>query len=294
WEAASEPAVTCAIPSTSPWYGHWSYGTFDDGAHGCLPIVMTVQIGGSASNTRLEAPTFAGEYPLDGGVNTQIDSYGGSIHQSTDYDLGSRACSANIVGFTDLSQYLDYGLTATFSINCQTGLANFPKVSLRPATDGAILTFQNASGTSVGYVGTTGTPEIYWSGLLAPNQILAQPSVDGSNVMIGETAAGVQLFNFSTNITPGNSQFNFANGLQINFYSDNYSTLKASIVNGVGTFTAGVVTPPSRYVDLPASPAAGQRAFVSDATGCIFGSAVGGGGSTYCPVIRIGSSWVAG
>jgi hypothetical protein len=167
-------------------------------------------------------------------------------------------------------------------------------VSLRPATDGAILTFQNASGASVGYVGTSGTPEIYWTGLLAPNQILAQPGVDGPNVIIGETASGVQLFNFSTNMTPGYSQFNFANGLQLNFYSDNYSTLKASIANGVGTFTAGVVTPPSSYVDLPASPAAGQRAFVNDATSCVFGSMISGGGSTYCPVIRIGSAWVAG
>ncbi|HSZ50455.1 MAG TPA: hypothetical protein VK801_02695, partial [Caulobacteraceae bacterium] len=53
WEAASEPTVTCTIPNTSPWFGHWAYGTFDDGTHGCLPIVMTVQISGSASNTKL-------------------------------------------------------------------------------------------------------------------------------------------------------------------------------------------------------------------------------------------------
>jgi hypothetical protein len=294
WEAASEPAQSCAIPITSPWYGQWSYGTYDDGTHGCLPIVMTVEIAGSASNTRFEAPTFAGEYPLDYGVNTQIDAYGGSVHQSTDYDLGNRACSASIIGFGDLAEYLDYGLTTTFNINCQTGVGSFPKVVLRPATDGAILTFQNAAGTSLGYVGTTGTPEIYWSGLIAPNQLSLRPSGDGANVMVGENAAGTQLFNFSTNSTPSLSQLNFANGFQLNFYSDNYSTLMASIVQGVGTFTSGVVTPPTTYAALPANPVAGQRAFVSDASSCSFGLSVSGGGSTYCPVIRIGSSWIAG
>jgi hypothetical protein len=204
---------------------------------------MGVEIASTASNVKLIAPTLAGEYPLDYGVNTQIDAYGGSIHQSTDYDLGARACAASIIGFTDLGQYLDYGLTTTFSINCLTGVGSFPKIALRPTADGAILTFQNAAGASLGYVGTSGTPEIYWSGVIAANQFLAQPATDGSSVFLGENAEGVQLFNFSTSATASNSQLNFANGLQLNFYSDNYGTLKASIVNGVGTFATGVISP---------------------------------------------------
>ncbi|HEY2051201.1 MAG TPA: hypothetical protein VGH03_17820 [Caulobacteraceae bacterium] len=294
WEAASEPSQTCTIPSSSSWYGHWAYGTYNDGTHGCLPIVMTVEIEANASNTKLIAPTLAGEYPFDQGVNTQIDAYGGSIHNATEYFLQPLSCANTIVGFTDLAQYLDYGSTTTFNINCLTGVANFPKVALRPATDGAILTFQNAAGATLGYVGTSGTPEISWSGLLAPNQILSQPTTDGSNVFLGENAEGVQLFNFSTNASAQYSQFNFANGLQLNFYSDNYATLTASIVGGVGMFANGVATPPTTYANLPGSPVAGQRELVSDATSCTFGSPVSAGGSTYCPVIRIGSSWVAG
>jgi hypothetical protein len=56
--------------------------------------------------------------------------------------------------------------------------------------------------------------------------------------------------------------------------------------------TAAVYT----VATLPAAAAAGAgaRAFVTDATGCTFGSSVTGGGSTKCPVYSDGSAWKVG
>jgi hypothetical protein len=46
--------------------------------------------------------------------------------------------------------------------------------------------------------------------------------------------------------------------------------------------------------DLPRGVAAGERAFVTDATAITFGSAVAGGGSTPSPVYFDGSVWRVG
>lgn len=45
---------------------------------------------------------------------------------------------------------------------------------------------------------------------------------------------------------------------------------------------------------LPSSPAAGQRALVTDAKTCAFNVTVSGGGTAACPVVYNGSTWVAG
>ena len=43
---------------------------------------------------------------------------------------------------------------------------------------------------------------------------------------------------------------------------------------------------------LPATPATGDRTYVTDATSCTFLGSVTGSGSTFCPVIYNGSAWV--
>lgn len=45
---------------------------------------------------------------------------------------------------------------------------------------------------------------------------------------------------------------------------------------------------------LPASPATGAMAYVSDAVACTFLASVTGGGSAFCPVIYTGSAWQGG
>ena len=58
WEALSQPPATCAVSG-------WSYGTYDDGAHGCRPMVMGVQIRTGVANVNLSDSNFAGMYLYD-------------------------------------------------------------------------------------------------------------------------------------------------------------------------------------------------------------------------------------
>jgi hypothetical protein len=76
-----------------------------------------------------------------------------------------------------------------------------------------------------------------------------------------------------------------------------FTTLTASstiIATGVITASKGVVSTASTVAALPAYPEAGQSGFVTDSLTCTFGSPVTGGGSTKCPVVYTGASWVAG
>jgi hypothetical protein len=71
------------------------------------------------------------------------------------------------------------------------------------------------------------------------------------------------------------------------------STAAASTLAFAGRVGAvGLVTAPVAYASLPASPAAGTRAAVSNTAVCTFGTAVNGSGSTFCAVIYNGSAWV--
>jgi hypothetical protein len=62
------------------------------------------------------------------------------------------------------------------------------------------------------------------------------------------------------------------------------------------SYPGTLITTPSTFVDLPASPVDGQRAFITNAAALTFGSAVAGGGSLHGPVYYDGSSssWKAG
>jgi hypothetical protein len=61
-------------------------------------------------------------------------------------------------------------------------------------------------------------------------------------------------------------------------------------------FERAVPTTVSGLATVDPSPADGDRAYVTNATTCTFGSAVTGGGSTHCPVHydSSSSSWKAG
>ena len=79
------------------------------------------------------------------------------------------------------------------------------------------------------------------------------------------------------------------------------NTLQIGLLNGVavtvtatGNLAASSLTTTALTVaTLPASPANGQRSFVTDATACTFNTAVTGGGAVKCPVVYNGA-WVAG
>lgn len=73
------------------------------------------------------------------------------------------------------------------------------------------------------------------------------------------------------------------------FYVKEAST---GTVNGWARVQTVVAVP---FASLPATPLAGQRALVTDATACTFATAVTvGGGSTACPVVYSGAAWIGG
>jgi hypothetical protein len=61
-------------------------------------------------------------------------------------------------------------------------------------------------------------------------------------------------------------------------------TLEVSTLDSIGVTVA----------DLPASPAIGQRAYVTDASAPTFLGNLSGNGSIRCPAFYNGSAWVAG
>ena len=87
------------------------------------------------------------------------------------------------------------------------------------------------------------------------------------------------------------------------FISSNSATVLKIDTNGsytnlsVGSTNIGVVTTKATTVaTLPAAATAGAgaRAYVTDATSCTFLGALTGSGSTNCPVVSNGTSWVGG
>jgi len=63
---------------------------------------------------------------------------------------------------------------------------------------------------------------------------------------------------------------------------------------GVATFSAPPVLPVYTVSTLPLAPAAGSKAFVSDASGPTFLATVAGSGSVFCPVFHDGTNWRCG
>lgn len=226
-------------------------GTYNDGVHGVLNLVCVLMVASTALNTTLINPTFAGMYLLDYGINTRLigqpqGSYtaGFDLTGGPQYSVADVITLGNLRGITSLANYLNTGITTTFTVNAVTGVATFQGLTVKPAADGASTAFQNAAGSVLATFNTVpGSVGLYVSGLVVGYQIKGQPATDGSNVMIGLNAAGTQLFNFTTNVVPTSSTFNFANGILTGWYSDNYVTLKASISAATGNiFTAGIVS----------------------------------------------------
>ena len=75
-----------------------------------------------------------------------------------------------------------------------------------------------------------------------------------------------------------------------------YNTTKSALMPIAAAFQRTAPTTVSALSALDASPADGDRAYVTDAIACTFLSAVTGGGSTHCPVHYDGSTatWKAG
>lgn len=93
----------------------------------------------------------------------------------------------------------------------------------------------------------------------------------------------------------GNFQFNGATSFGLSALATGVAALgNGSPGDYSGTLkTTSVITAALTYATLPASPTAGQRAFITDANTTTFNAAVSsGGGSTKVSVLYNGSAWV--
>ena len=244
--------------------------TYNDGTHGSHTLIPVLEVSANSTNTTFINPGFAGMYLLDFGVNTRVmgESIGPAaydIHGGNGYELGNEGHLGNLFGFTDLSNWLDYSTTGTWSIISSTGVANFLGEVIKPASNGAILTMEKADGTVVATMGTTGTPTFNVTGLIQSTQINLQPVTDG-NLQTYLNSGGTQLFNFASNVTASSSQANYANGVTVQGYSDNYSTLKWSLNSNTGAASfvnlasSGTVSGTGFSTYLASPPAIGSSA----------------------------------
>ena len=125
WEALSQPPTTCLVTG-------WSYGTYNDGAHGCHPVVMGIQINGGVANVSLLNSTFGGMYAYNSGGqgdNLTLTGYQTGGGQGNYHD-GSETFNSSI--YVNNSQAL-FGYSGgreangvnTFLLDASTGSANF-------------------------------------------------------------------------------------------------------------------------------------------------------------------------
>jgi len=180
WELATSIPATCSVPG-------WSFGTYNDGTHGCLPEIAVVKIDPTAVNTVFINPTFAAEYPYDLGANTRIigqplgGGTGVDIHNGESFEQSSFGIQGTLFGYTNLASELDYGTTTTWACYGSSGQCKMQSLVEQPATDGVITAWENAGGTGLGYIGTTGTPAIVWYGLINPQSFQTTPTNAAGN-----------------------------------------------------------------------------------------------------------------
>lgn len=119
-----------------------------------------------------------------------------------------------------------------------------------------------------------------------------------------QSVAGVKTFTATTMQVPALVQFGGATssspalkvsgaGLAARLADD---SADSPITASVATSTSYSATSPKTVATLPSASTAGAgaRSFVTDATGCTFGSTVTGGGTTACPVYSDATAWRAG
>lgn len=108
-------------------------------------------------------------------------------------------------------------------------------------------------------------------GTIANGLDFANATVTGAvlNMAVGQT------INLGNGAAVGHNGINVAGGVQ------------GAFVRTYATTYAGLTT-------ADPSPVRGDRAYITDSTSCSFNSSVSGGGSTSCPVVYNGVTWVAG
>ncbi len=161
WEALSQPPPTCPVPG-------WSYGTYNDGTHGCHPMVMGVELLNGVANVSLVEATFAGMYLLDSGESSEnltLTGYQTGAGQGN-FHKGAETFDANV--FINNSKALygyngdrSSGGTNTIILDASSGAANF-------------------------------------SGSLLAESLYAQSSINGTQIFVNPSVIGSNFANIGT------------------------------------------------------------------------------------------------
>jgi hypothetical protein len=153
WENGGAPPATCTVVG-------WSYGTYNDGTHGCLKLIEVIEVASTASLTTFVNPTFAGMYLLDYGTNTRVIGQGTGypsgtdLHNGQDLDFGAvHGFGSNAFGFTSLASFINSGTSVTWILT-PTG-----HLQLQPSVDAdAVLYVKSAGGTALLDCATSASP----------------------------------------------------------------------------------------------------------------------------------------
>lgn len=313
WEGYSQPPNTCTVSG-------WSYGTYNDGTHGCQKLVLGVLIEATSYATNFDDTQGAGNYFTDLGVGTVFTNFiqnGGFTYntsRSIPYDLSDHYVAGTLYGLKNFGGAYGTG-SNPWKIVGSTGVASFAEAILRPlTTDGIVLYMANAAGTVGAYYDTNGNGTLYIPGQILTNSLVGKPSTDGQ-VFSVQNAAGNAFMICSSNATIGLSGCGVGAGAHWQGFSDSafgVQTYDLNAATGDGTFTGTVTgavltatgqvsggtvkTATTTVAGLPsaATAGAGARAFVTDATACTLASTPTGGGAVKCPVYSDGAAWKEG
>jgi hypothetical protein len=133
WEAGSAIPSACTISGSS-----WAFGSYNDGTHGCLPIVWDINIAASTQGCDFTNPLFAGMYlyePALNGCNVR-DYHSGSQTQNISNNANIFSGPIAVYNAQAIRLYSDGGLTQTGLIDASIGALNFQSLSLHPSTAG--------------------------------------------------------------------------------------------------------------------------------------------------------------
>jgi hypothetical protein len=287
--------------------------TYNDGTHGTLPLICVLKVQASAQDTTFITPGFAGMYVLDSSTTTSIigqniSVVGGDITSRPSYHLGTTNILGNLIGFTNLANYLNTNTTITFQISASTGSAQFTGVLVEPATDSTtVFQIKASNGNQIVDVATgSGTGDFLFNngcqvggytdnattqtwgllsttGALSVRSALIRPGTDGNSILQLENAAGASVFTVGTNSTVENSGFLFGNGVLVTGYSDAYSTQTWQFSCATGALNCGtIVAKPAHDGNaLVVQNAAGTDFFIAYSASTVAASTlnVGNGGS---------------
>ena len=203
--------------------------------------------------------------------NNTTGGYNSAIGAATLYDLGTvQTAGAFVVG-------VNYTIATI-------GTTDFTLIGASANTVGITFT-----ATGVGTGTGTATPN-NTSGNTALGQNTGRGIVYGSN----NTILGANVTGLAAGLTGSVILATGDGGIK----ADYGKTLAGAWTLTGGVSAPSVTTTALTFATLPASPAAGQRAFITDSTlaytSANVGATAAGGGTYGAPVIRIGSTWVIG